>query len=168
MPAANRVAKAALADWQSGGESRGQRSAVEVMETYLPGACWQVDTTSVVVTCVVIGESRKTGCRQREGSALWRSYDSGLPEKQTGLQPACRCDLRSQRAGSRLAGIAFFGSGNGTEPGLKTIQAMRVVGNDHFDWKRAGKSRKKASENWMLFVRLSMIVLTGTPASGKR
>jgi hypothetical protein len=71
--------------------------------------------------------------------------------------PACRknrsgcsqlaaaiCEGRAQ--GSGLPGPHSSSVGNGAELGLKTIQAMRVIGNDRSDWKQASKSRKKFSE----------------------
>jgi hypothetical protein len=60
MSAATRVVKATLTDWQSGGESRGQRSAVEDVETYLPGTRWRAahDSGRLLHNAWSPGESR--------------------------------------------------------------------------------------------------------------
>jgi hypothetical protein len=58
---------------------------------------------------------------------------------------AAICEGREQ--GTGLPGSHSSAPVTALKLGLKTIQAMRVVGNDHFDWKRAGKSRRKVSES---------------------
>jgi len=109
MLAATRVAKAALTDWQSGGESRGQRSAVEDVETYLPGARWRAVHNSgcLLHNAWSSGESRQTESGRREDSAPRYNHDSGLPGDRLscGQLAAAICEGREQ--GCREV-IAFF------------------------------------------------------------
>jgi len=62
-----------------------------------------------------------------------------------------RLPLQSAKAESRIPACRdriFERRQRRSKLGLKTIQAMRVVGNDYSDWKPASKSRKKFSAGW--------------------
>jgi len=101
MSAAIKVAKAALTDWQSGGESRGQRSAVEDVETYLPGTRWRAayDSGRLLHNAWSSAKADRPKAGEEKVSALQHNHESGSPEKQIELWLACCCDLRRQRAG---------------------------------------------------------------------
>jgi len=104
-----------LADWQAGGESRKQRSAVEDVETYLPGVRRQVNTTSVVVQ-ILRGHRRKLAVRNAgEAKVQHRSTIMNLVRRRNRLScgqlTAAICEGREQ--GSGLPGQHSSSVGNG-------------------------------------------------------
>jgi len=133
MSAMCRVAKAALHDRQPGGESCGQRSAAEDVETFLPGAREQ----SGMRLCRMLHNAWSIpACRDRP-----RSGEAKVQHCSTVMTPARRknrlscsdlaaaiCEGREQ--GCRKA-IAFFGSGNGTETWIENNPG------DESGWKRS-------------------------------
>ena len=139
-----KVAKAALADGSQAAKAVGsdlRRKMWKHIFRELVGRC-----TRLRLCCIVHGSPAKAGRPKRgrsEGSALWHNHESGSPGKQIELQPAYRCNLRRQRAGLPQGNSILSVPATALKLGLKTVQAIGVVGNGHFDWKPVSKSPEK-------------------------
>src|SRR5690348_16642528 len=110
MPGRFRVAKAAVADWQSGGESRGQRSAAEDVETFLPG----VREQSGMRLCRLLHNAWSLAKAGRP-----KSGEEKVQHCNTTMTPACR---RNRLSCSQLAAAICAGREQG--PGLPGSQSF--------------------------------------------
>ena len=139
-----KVAKAALADGSQAAKAVGSDLRRKMWKHIFRELVGKMYVTSVV--CILHGYWRKPADR-KTGEAkvqhLQHNHESGSPGKQIELQPACRCNLRRQRAGLPQGNSILSVPATALKLGLKTVQAIGVVGNGHFDWKRVSKSRKK-------------------------